>query len=329
MPASTKRITSKVEDATVPPPAKKRGRKPNVSSNKEKESGELDSYQETNDDTVESNDPNDSNDKSSRRLTMNEIVAEASGKSFHKRHANFANTQYQQHHDSNYDGNVFMAHEFPPLSSKSGTPSLPSSSSTSSSAFAIATAAAATVASVAANDPILHNIKIGPPPSTITSPSKKVNQLYSPRKSPSKSKSYQKYYNIDLSNIRTNIFDVDNNNNRPPSPSKQKSQTLQQQQQQYPNSFYELSEIAKTQILNRITGRTPIPLVGLDHEYSNVYSLLERTITEGEGNSCLIIGPRSTGKTLVCLIKSTVMFITHLFKLLTNILFTFFFFFFI
>jgi origin recognition complex subunit 4 len=49
--------------------------------------------------------------------------------------------------------------------------------------------------------------------------------------------------------------------------------------------------------MDRITGKRPSPLVGLDDEYKSVYQLVEQTIAAGEGNSMLVIGARGSGKT--------------------------------
>lgn len=56
-------------------------------------------------------------------------------------------------------------------------------------------------------------------------------------------------------------------------------------------------DLLKTIIMQRITGKRPSPLVGLDEEYKSVYQLVEHTITAGEGNSMLVIGARGSGKT--------------------------------
>ncbi|KAK9473677.1 origin recognition complex, subunit 4 [Dipodascopsis tothii] len=55
----------------------------------------------------------------------------------------------------------------------------------------------------------------------------------------------------------------------------------------------------KAHILSKVHGRRRVPLVGLDEVYNKIYSLMEQTVTEGEGNSCLLIGPRACGKTAV------------------------------
>jgi origin recognition complex subunit 4 len=55
----------------------------------------------------------------------------------------------------------------------------------------------------------------------------------------------------------------------------------------------------KTQVLSKINGRQRTELVGLKEQYNEIYTLLEHTITEGEGNSCLLIGPRSCGKSVI------------------------------
>jgi origin recognition complex subunit 4 len=56
-------------------------------------------------------------------------------------------------------------------------------------------------------------------------------------------------------------------------------------------------DLLKTIVMERITGKRPSPLVGLDEEYKSVYQLVEHTITAGEGNSMLVIGARGSGKT--------------------------------
>ncbi|ODQ65424.1 origin recognition complex, subunit 4 [Nadsonia fulvescens var. elongata DSM 6958] len=49
----------------------------------------------------------------------------------------------------------------------------------------------------------------------------------------------------------------------------------------------------------KLTGRQSCQLCLLDEEYSKLYQLLQQTIEEGEGNSCLLVGPKSSGKTLL------------------------------
>ncbi|KAF2850480.1 hypothetical protein T440DRAFT_396831 [Plenodomus tracheiphilus IPT5] len=56
-------------------------------------------------------------------------------------------------------------------------------------------------------------------------------------------------------------------------------------------------DLLKTIAMDRITGKRPSPLVGLDEEYKSVYQVVEHTITAGEGNSMLVIGARGSGKT--------------------------------
>ncbi len=56
-------------------------------------------------------------------------------------------------------------------------------------------------------------------------------------------------------------------------------------------------DLLKSILLERIAGKRPSPLVGLNDEYKSVYQLIEHTITAGEGNSMLIIGARGSGKT--------------------------------
>lgn len=56
-------------------------------------------------------------------------------------------------------------------------------------------------------------------------------------------------------------------------------------------------DLLKTIVLERITGKRPVPLVGLDAAYKSVHQLIEHTVTAGEGNSMLLIGARGSGKT--------------------------------
>jgi origin recognition complex subunit 4 len=56
-------------------------------------------------------------------------------------------------------------------------------------------------------------------------------------------------------------------------------------------------DLLKTITLERITGKRPSPLVGLDAEYKSVHQIIEQTVTAGEGNSMLVIGARGSGKT--------------------------------
>ncbi|KAF1946877.1 hypothetical protein EJ02DRAFT_393304 [Clathrospora elynae] len=55
--------------------------------------------------------------------------------------------------------------------------------------------------------------------------------------------------------------------------------------------------LLKTITMERINGKRPSPLVGLDEEYKSVHQIVEQTITAGEGNSMLVIGARGSGKT--------------------------------
>ncbi|KAF2469691.1 uncharacterized protein BDR25DRAFT_304393 [Lindgomyces ingoldianus] len=56
-------------------------------------------------------------------------------------------------------------------------------------------------------------------------------------------------------------------------------------------------DLLKSIALERIMGKRPTPLIGLDEEYKTVHQLIEHTITAGEGNSMLLIGARGSGKT--------------------------------
>ncbi|KAF9968653.1 origin recognition complex subunit 4 [Mortierella alpina] len=58
--------------------------------------------------------------------------------------------------------------------------------------------------------------------------------------------------------------------------------------------------LAKSAILARLAERAlPPALVGLEEQYKKVLSLMKRTIEMGESNSCLLLGPRGTGKTMI------------------------------
>lgn len=53
----------------------------------------------------------------------------------------------------------------------------------------------------------------------------------------------------------------------------------------------------KEHVLEGLTGKRRLPLVGLDAEYEKVHQLVEQTVVAGEGNSMLVIGARGTAKT--------------------------------
>lgn len=69
-----------------------------------------------------------------------------------------------------------------------------------------------------------------------------------------------------------------------------------------PNLARHLSVMQRV-LLDRCTGRRRLNLVGLDEAYGKVEQLVEKTITEGEGNSMLLIGGRGTGKTAVSITR--------------------------
>lgn len=54
-----------------------------------------------------------------------------------------------------------------------------------------------------------------------------------------------------------------------------------------------LRKFLKNNILNNVD------FVGQENERQQVHELLHRTITSGESNSALLIGPRGSGKTTV------------------------------
>ncbi|KAI4948128.1 hypothetical protein J4E91_006122 [Alternaria rosae] len=88
-----------------------------------------------------------------------------------------------------------------------------------------------------------------------------------------------------------------------PSPFNKPTSAQKEKEKLAPSAIY--SDIApgreldllKTIVMERITGKRPSPLVGLDEEYKSVHQLVEHTITAGEGNSMLVIGARGSGKT--------------------------------
>lgn len=55
----------------------------------------------------------------------------------------------------------------------------------------------------------------------------------------------------------------------------------------------------KSRTLSILTGKSIPEPIFLDGERARVYSLMENAIRFGEGNSCIIVGPRGTGKTLI------------------------------
>ncbi|CAG8508378.1 6126_t:CDS:2 [Paraglomus brasilianum] len=61
-------------------------------------------------------------------------------------------------------------------------------------------------------------------------------------------------------------------------------------------------DIAKTRnaIMAKLSERAiPSKLIGVEEQYGQVFDLLQRVISLGESNSCLLIGPRGSGKTLI------------------------------
>lgn len=85
----------------------------------------------------------------------------------------------------------------------------------------------------------------------------------------------------------------------PSTPSKGKLQTSSQTKQTRAPTTIEPDELAQIQriLLERLTGKRPVPLTNLDDEYAKVSQLVTQTITAGESNSMLLIGARGSGKT--------------------------------
>ena len=52
-------------------------------------------------------------------------------------------------------------------------------------------------------------------------------------------------------------------------------------------------------VIEKLNGKRPVPLKGLESEYQKVYHLVEQTVTSGEGNSMLLLGSRGCGKTAI------------------------------
>ncbi|GAD93845.1 origin recognition complex subunit Orc4, putative [Paecilomyces variotii No. 5] len=50
-------------------------------------------------------------------------------------------------------------------------------------------------------------------------------------------------------------------------------------------------------VLEKLTGKRPVPLKGLESEYQKTHQLIEHTASAGEGNSMLLLGSRGSGKT--------------------------------
>lgn len=56
-------------------------------------------------------------------------------------------------------------------------------------------------------------------------------------------------------------------------------------------------KVMQKRVLEKLMGRTPLPLIGLEDEFAKVFQVVEQTVVSGEGNSMLIIGARGCGKT--------------------------------
>ena len=51
--------------------------------------------------------------------------------------------------------------------------------------------------------------------------------------------------------------------------------------------------------LEKLNGKRPVPLYGVEGEYEKVHQLIGQTVTSGEGNSMLVFGSRGCGKTTI------------------------------
>lgn len=73
-------------------------------------------------------------------------------------------------------------------------------------------------------------------------------------------------------------------------------ETLEEIQFNSAVSKTDVQELQQT-VLKRVTGKSfPLQLYGLDDHYHQLYRTLKNTITNLEGNSCLVMGARGTGK---------------------------------
>lgn len=61
--------------------------------------------------------------------------------------------------------------------------------------------------------------------------------------------------------------------------------------------YYEELRFLARIVLDKLTGKRPVTLKGLENEYHKVHHLIEQTVTAGEGNSMLLFGSRGCGKT--------------------------------
>lgn len=57
--------------------------------------------------------------------------------------------------------------------------------------------------------------------------------------------------------------------------------------------------IAKNHVLSKLFHKKDTKVIGLDSQYDIIYQLLQHTIQDGEGNSCLVLGPSGSGKSLL------------------------------
>ena len=67
----------------------------------------------------------------------------------------------------------------------------------------------------------------------------------------------------------------------------------------------------KDEILDGLTGKRRLPVVGFDIEYQKINQIIEQTILAGEGNSMLVIGARGSGKTTVVETVISEMMVEH------------------
>ncbi|KAI9467860.1 origin recognition complex subunit 4 C-terminus-domain-containing protein [Zychaea mexicana] len=66
------------------------------------------------------------------------------------------------------------------------------------------------------------------------------------------------------------------------------------------NNLRDHVELASSRLLAHISEQSvPAQLYGLDQEYEKLHDLLNQTVGMGESNSCLMIGNRGTGKTML------------------------------
>lgn len=85
----------------------------------------------------------------------------------------------------------------------------------------------------------------------------------------------------------------------PTTPSKRSTQHALKTKSASGQQIIDPEDLASVQqlVLEKLTGKRPIPLTHLADEYAKVSALITQTVTAGESNSMLLIGARGSGKT--------------------------------